>query len=100
MFAHSNLVPDSDSFPFIRYGWSSNLKTETSGVPSTTTSLEGCLKAQGLQRSCSTNVENTNGIVKQIDATRGEPKPFVESGSTNTGLAEKMSFDRPVGSMV
>lgn len=45
-------------------------------------------------------MENTNGIVKQIDATRGELKPFIESGSTNTGLAEKMSFDRPDGSRV
>lgn len=78
----------------------SNPKTETIGVPSTATSLEGCLKAEGLQKSCSTNMENTNGKVKQIDAAREELKPIIESGSTNTGFAEKMSFDRPVGSMV
>lgn len=83
----------------LRYGWLSNLKTEAIGVPSTTTSLEGCLKAEGLQKSCSTNMENTNGKVKQMDAAREELEPIIESGSTNTGFAEKMSFDGPVGSM-
>lgn len=45
-------------------------------------------------------MENKNDEIKQIEASRGEPKAIIESGETDEGLPEKASFDRPVGSMV
>lgn len=88
-------MQDSDSVSVTRYAWSSNTEASASEIPSTSTSIGGSLKSE-VQQGNSTNVANTYGKVKEIEATSEEYEHITGDGATTAVLAENMPLDRPI----
>lgn len=81
----------SNSICLSRYGWFSS-DPKTFATPSTSIASEPCSKSEGVQKGCSSNIENLYGKGKPIELTRNKFKTNNISEGANVAAVEKTSM--------
>ncbi|KAJ9670917.1 hypothetical protein PVL29_027081 [Vitis rotundifolia] len=76
----------------LKYGWFSS-DPKTFATPSTSIASEPCSKSEGVQKGCSSNMEDLYGKGKPIELTRNKFKTNNMSEGANVAAVEKMSMD-------
>ena len=89
----------SNSICLSRYGWFSS-DPKTFATPSTSIASEPCSKSEGVQKGCSSNMENLYGKGKPIELARNKFKTNNISEGANVAAVEKTSMDVSVNPVV
>ena len=76
----------------LRYGWFSS-DPKTFAAPSTFVASEPCSNSEGVQKGCSSYMENLYGKGEPIEITRNEFKTINISEGANVSAVDKVSMD-------